>query len=108
MTREIKFRAWNDIDKTMISWSVITCTNFLSEMLNGRSKHYTPMQFTGLKDNSGKEIYEHMELDGLFEVSFKDCCYVLINISNGDIVGLGEYMESKNGKVEITREYTKV
>ena len=65
-------------------------------------------QYTGLKDKNGIEIYEYMEIDGNFEVSFKDGSYVLINISNGDIILLYNYLKDKNGQVTVTKEYTKI
>jgi hypothetical protein len=66
------------------------------------------MQYTGLKDKNGEEIYEYMELDDIFEVSFKNGCYILTNISNGDIILLYNYIKDKNGQVAITKEYTKI
>jgi hypothetical protein len=54
--REIKFRAWNDEDKTMsyghepIYW--------LSQGLYDFDKSLHLMEFTGLKDKIGLEIYE--------------------------------------------------
>lgn len=56
MQREIKFRLWDTNIKTMFTWkqillrwnsfSILTCPYLI------------PMQYTGLKDRNGKEIYE--------------------------------------------------
>ena len=70
--------------------------------------HIENIQYTGIKDKNNIEIYEYMEIDNTYEVSFLNGSYVLIDISNGDIMLLSNYMENNNGKVEITREYTKV
>lgn len=52
--RQIKFRAWNDIDKKMCDNGVVTCR--LSSLLT--SKNYHVMQSTGWSDSEGVEIYE--------------------------------------------------
>ena len=49
--REIKFRAWHEGFKEMWSWSDLG-----EEFTNDELWIY--MQFTGLKDKNGKEIYE--------------------------------------------------
>lgn len=114
MNREIKFRAWLDYG------------NGSGEMLPNIQNHINgdwafghiilgnvdnvsePMQFTGLKDKNGVEIYEAMEIDGIYVVGFKDSSYVLIDISSGDIVLLHDYIKCRGGDVRVTREYAKI
>jgi uncharacterized phage protein (TIGR01671 family) len=68
--REIKFRAWDKQDKKMtlfdgmIKWDVIP-------------DEYEVMQFTGLKDKNGKEIYEGDIVKGNAEYSFNKCIGVV-------------------------------
>ena len=100
--REIKFRYWNG-SKVLNQEAII---NHLNKYIARNDKHL--MQFTGLLDKNGVEIYKYMEIDNTYEVSFLNGSYVLTDISNGDIMLLSNYMENNNGKVEITREYTKV
>lgn len=55
MNRIIKFRAWGPKSKYMISPEVIEKWQ-IEELMDGT---YIPMQFTGLTDRNGIEIYEH-------------------------------------------------
>jgi uncharacterized phage protein (TIGR01671 family) len=54
--REIKFRAWrNEDDPRMINWNTILRVGFQRFI---DVDNYILMQYTGLKDKNGKEIYE--------------------------------------------------
>ncbi len=121
--REIKFRAWDKLNCRFLSMPLVgidfenNCVNSYEieqisdteyKMVQNVCYSYELMQYTGFKDKNGVEIYEYMEIDNTYEVSFLKGSYVLTNISNGDIMLLSNYMENNNGKIEVTREYTKV
>lgn len=99
--REIKFRAWNKKNKTMMSWDDLASKVMFFEYTD--NPDYPWMQFTGLLDRNGKEIYEFMELDNKWEVDWINGKYILRDISSGDIIDL-KYENS----YEITRDYTKI
>ena len=58
--REIKFRAWDKKKKGMIETHQFMCGHFTESCLYNcfTDKDFILMQFTGLKDKNGKEIYE--------------------------------------------------
>ena len=109
--REIKF-------KFLMEDGQVTNPYYLRELIDSdsyvnieceySSKIKQELQYTGLKDKNGVDIYEYMELDNQFEVSFSHGSYILTNISNGDIMTLHKYIKDKNGQVKITKEYTKI
>lgn len=56
--REIKFRAWDGSINEMILPEQMLKGDGLYLAVSGKQKDFYPMQYTGLKDKNGKEIYE--------------------------------------------------
>lgn len=118
--REIKFRAWDKTYKRM-NYKVqvgntdyadknYTCNSIWVDYADNKSvgwmnadeKCIDLMQYTGLKDKNGKEIYELHEINNKFRVVYKFNRYILQDISNSDI--FEEILQ--NGEYEITGEYS--
>lgn len=57
MSRQIKFRIWNRVGDCMHEWKELVAKNKI-HLLSDQQYSYPVMQFTGLLDVNGKEIYE--------------------------------------------------
>ena len=115
MNREIKFRVYDkDLKKMryLNNSHDFICfdekgNGYYHNMQTGLGEWFSDlMQYVGLKDKNGVEIYENMILDNKYIVLFENCKYILKDISNGDIIDLWRYMNENRG--EITKEYSKI
>lgn len=114
--REIKFRAWHKTQKRMFEVYGLGSDFVTENTLDGVSpgdncwqgdelKDIEIMQFTGIKDKNGREIYENMILNKTFVIKYLKYRYVLFYISN---MSKFEEIFNYENEFEITGEYSEI
>lgn len=93
--REIKFRAFENEKMHYFYLSDTIAPNMEMKV----------MQFTGMKDKNGKEIYENMILNKKFVIKYLKHRYVLFYISN---MSKFEEIFNYENELEITGEYSEI
>tara|TARA_Y100000310_G_C20095681_1_gene540368 strand:- start:26 stop:364 length:339 start_codon:yes stop_codon:yes gene_type:complete len=94
---EYKFRAWDNINKKMIFGPTDDNPNSSWILALPKSKHLTIMQFTGLLDKAGVEIWE----GDLLKISMEGCeqdGYYLVS----DLRSFHEALDTTDSYMRIT------
>lgn len=113
MSREIKFRAWDEHNNEWLDGHLFNINLFFGELQRNNSAGIvggvTIEQYTGLKDKNGKEIYEGdvANIEGgadkpaFCSVIFKDGCFCLDWEYNDSNPELKYYIDMSFCKFEV-------
>ena len=104
MNREIKFRVWKNNTMLQVGDGVLKEIYFDENNWN-EDKDGVLMQYIGLKDKNGKEIYEgdiiktplsHMFRSNIYEVKYHQNRFTPDDICDGDVEIIGNIFENPN------------
>jgi uncharacterized phage protein (TIGR01671 family) len=82
--KEIKFRAWNKVDKTMYTDAINNCKDTF-DMILKHPQVYEVMQYAGLRDICETEVYEG-DIVKFTERNYEDC-------SREELIGIEESIQ---------------
>ena len=88
--REIKFRAFETTQKRMWNWEELKDFFYLDKIIE--SKEFIVMEYTGLKDNHDREIYEGDVLSSQGDIGvvvFENGCFCL-KFNDGEVMPLSK------------------
>lgn len=85
MNREIKFRAWHQVAKEILyDHNFGDCLRWY-----GEGQPLEIMQYIGLHDNNGREMYEgdvYKQFGRYFVIEWSECGFEVRNIKSGQII----------------------
>lgn len=105
MSREIKFRAWQD---NKMVFSPLSSNYGLTRFFGFLYEDAPIMQYTGLKDKNGKEIYEgdkikqrfylipddYNDIIAIVEYNNNDCCFYAVDYENQQMYSMSMFGSS--------------
>lgn len=120
MSRELKFKVWDRLSEQWVANGDAIDLNYCltqGALLfdnDGLSPDYLRhisieiVQFSGLLDKNGVEIYEFSEINNKYTVTFQDGQYILVDISTGDRFQPLNRVVVNGYKIEVTGEYAPI